>query len=151
MALYYLLKLKIMDFTEIFSNMNYWAILVATLSTFVIGALWYSPLLFVNKWMELNGFTHESLKKNSRPMPVIMGVSFLTSLVAAFALAMFLGPKSDFAFGLFAGLMIGIFWIGTSRFNSVLYEKQNLTLFFIQAGYDVVTYAIMGAIIGAWH
>lgn len=140
-----------MDFAEIFSKLNYWAILVATLSTFVVGSLWYSPVLFVEKWMKLNGFTRESLKANSRPMVVIMGTSFITSLLAALALAMFLGPESNLGFGVFAGLMIGIFWIGTSRFNSVLYENQKLTLFFIHTGYDVVSYAIMGAIIGAWH
>lgn len=140
-----------MDFAEVLSNLNYWAILVAALSTFVVGSLWYSPILFVEKWMELNGFTRESLKANSRPMPVIMGTSLITSLLAAFALAMFLGPDSTLGFGVFAGLIIGVIWIGTARFNSVLYENQKLTLFFIQAGYDVVTYAIMGAIIGAWH
>lgn len=140
-----------MDLAEVFSNLNYWAILVAALSTFVVGSLWYSPLLFVEKWMELNGFTRESLKANSRPMAVIMGTSFFTSLLAAIALAMFLGPESTLGFGLFAGIMIGVFWIGTARFNSVLYENQKLPLFFIQAGYDVVSYAIMGAIIGVWH
>ncbi|HCR89603.1 MAG TPA: DUF1761 domain-containing protein [Prolixibacteraceae bacterium] len=145
------LKSKTMDFAEIFSNLNYWAILVATLSTFVIGSLWYSPVMFVENWMKLNGFTRESLKENSRPMATIMGMSFVTSLLAAVALAMFLGAESNLGFGVFAGLMIGIFWIGTARFNNVLYENQKLALFLIHAGYDVVSYAIMGAIIGGWH
>lgn len=140
-----------MDFAEIFSNLNYWAILCAALSTFVVGSLWYSPVLFGNKWMELNGFTKESLKASSLPMPVIMISSLITSLLSAFALAMFLGPESNWGFGLFAGLMIGIFWIGTSRFNAVLYEQQKPALFYIHAGYDVVSYAIMGIILGAWH
>ena len=140
-----------MDFTEIFLNLNYWAILVATLSTFVVGGLWYSPVLFAKKWMKLNGFTKESMKEKSRPMATIMGASFVTSLLAAVALAMFLGPESNLEFGVFAGLMIGIFWIGTSRFNNVLYENQKTALFFIHTGYDVVSYAIMGAIIGGWH
>ena len=140
-----------MDFANVISNLNFWAILVAALSNFIVGSLWYSPLLFVERWMELNGFTRESLKANSRPMAVIMGTSLLTSLLAAFALAMFLGPDSTLGFGVFAGLIIGVIWIGTARFNSVLYENQKLPLFFIHVGYDIVCYAIMGAIIGAWH
>ena len=140
-----------MDFAEIFSNLNYWAILVATLSTFVVGSLWYSPVLFGEKWMELNGFTKESMKENSLPMATIMGSSFVASLLSALALAMFLGVESNLGFGVFAGLMIGVFWIGTARFNNVLYENQKSALFLIHTGYDIVSYAIMGAIIGGWH
>ncbi|MDX9880945.1 MAG: DUF1761 domain-containing protein [Prolixibacteraceae bacterium] len=140
-----------MNFAEIFSNLNYWAVFIAALSTFAVGGLWYSSILFGKRWMELNGFTKESLRENSRPMGTIMGTSFVASLLSAIVLAMFLGAESNVGFGVFAGLMIGIFWIGTARLNNVLYENQKFGLFFIHAGYDVVSYAIMGAIIGGWH
>ena len=31
-------------------SLNYWAIFVAALSTFLIGGLWYSPAVFGNAW-----------------------------------------------------------------------------------------------------
>jgi hypothetical protein len=86
-----------------------------------MGWLWYGPL-FGRKWMNYMGFTEEDLKTGSMPMPVIMGVNYVATVLAAFAIAMFLGPESDAAFGIFAGLMIAVFWIGTSRLNDVLYE-----------------------------
>lgn len=140
-----------MELSNAILNLNYWAILVATFSNFVLGALWYSPVLLGNKWMDLNGFTNESIKKDGLPMPVVFGGSFVTSLLAAFALAMFLGPTSTLSFGIFAGFMIAVFWIATARFNTVLYEQGKLALFFIHAGYHLVSYIIMGAIIGGWH
>lgn len=139
-----------MDLAHVISNLNYLAIIVAALSTFVVGSLWYSSFLFGKKWMELNGFTEESLK-SGRSMPVVFGGSFIASLLAAFALAMFLGTAGTLGFGIFAGFMIAVFWISTSRLNNLLFEQGNLTLFFIHSGYDLITYIIMGAIIGAWH
>lgn len=49
-----------MAFFNVISDLNYWAVLVATFSAFVIGGLWYSPVLFDKKWMSLNGFTDET-------------------------------------------------------------------------------------------
>lgn len=140
-----------MDLTNVFSQLNYWAVIVAALSTFVIGSLWYSSLLFGKQWMALNGFTKENMKKGFLPMPVIFGASFIGAFLAALILAMFLGSSASFGFGIFAGLMISVFWISTARLSNVLYEKQKFSLFMIHAGYDIVSYAVMGAIIGAWH
>jgi hypothetical protein len=139
-----------MNIIEAIININYWSILVAGLSTLFLGNLWYSPILFGRKWMELTGFTPEEIRDTSN-IPVILSSSFITSILSAFALAMFLGPESNALFGMFAGFMIAVFWITTSKLNNVLFEKQKTGLFLIHAGYDIVSYLIMGAIIGAWH
>jgi hypothetical protein len=47
--------------------------------------------------------------------------------------------------------MIAVFWIATSRLNDVLYEQKPMGLFWINVGYNVAIYVIMGAILGAWH
>ncbi|MGB4971685.1 MAG: DUF1761 domain-containing protein, partial [Cyclobacteriaceae bacterium] len=46
-------------------GLNYWAILVSALSTFLIGGLWYSPAVFGKAWMKENGLTEEDLKKGN--------------------------------------------------------------------------------------
>lgn len=139
-----------MDIVNVMGQINLLAVLVAALSSFVVGWLWYGPF-FGRKWMNYTGFTEADLKARSMPMPVVMGVNYLATVLAAFAIAMFLGPDPDAAFGVFAGLMIAVFWIGTSRLNDVLYENKPWGLFFINAGYYVVIYILMGAILGAWH
>jgi fatty acid desaturase len=139
-----------MDSGQMMANINYWAVLVAAFSAFFIGWIWYGPL-FGKLWMKLNGFSKEDMHKNALPMPVIMGVNYVATALAALAIAMFIGPEANIGFGVFAGLMIAVFWIATSRLNDVLYERKPMALFWINVGYNVVIYSIMGAILGAWH
>lgn len=49
-----------------FSKINYLAVLVAAISTFLIGGLWYSPLLFGKAWMNANGFSEAELQTFSK-------------------------------------------------------------------------------------
>lgn len=52
-----------------FSDVNLVAVLVAGVVDMVIGALWYSPVLFAKSWMRLIGKKEEDMKKmNSRVM-----------------------------------------------------------------------------------
>jgi len=138
-----------MDFGQAISNINFPAVFVAAFSAFFIGWIWYGPL-FGRQWMKLHGFTHDDIQKGILPMPAIMGINYVATVLAAFSLAMFLGAEADVTFGIFAGLMIAIFWIATSRLNDVLYERKPMGLFWINVGYNVVIYAVMGAILGGW-
>lgn len=140
-----------MNMSEILSSINVWAVLVAALSAFVVGWLWYGPL-FGKQWMKLNGFTEEMLRKGGgMSMPLVMIINYIATALAAFAIAMFIGSEADMHFGIFAGFMIALFWIGTSRLNDVLYERKPFKLYLINVGYYLVIYIIMGAVLGAWH
>ncbi len=140
-----------MNMSEILSSINVWAVLVAALSAFVVGWLWYGPL-FGKHWMKLNGFTEEMLREGGgMSMPLIMIVNYIATALAAFAIAIFIGSEADMHFGIFAGFMIALFWIGTSRLNDVLYERKPFKLYLINVGYYLVIYIIMGAVLGAWH
>ena len=75
-----------MNVAEIISGINFWAVLVAALSSFVIGSLWYGPL-FGKTWMKLNGLTDENLKEGLS-IPAIMGINYAATVLAAFALAL---------------------------------------------------------------
>ncbi len=131
-------------------SFNYLSILVATVSTFLLGGLWYSPVLFGRAWMQEMGFTDETLKAKGN-VGRIMGLSFLLELFMAFNLAAFIGGKASFPFGLFAGAAAGFGWVALSFGVTYLFERKSLRLFFINAGYHGVAFSIMGAILGAWH
>lgn len=131
------------------TTLNYWAVLVAALSAFLIGGLWYSPAVFGKIWMKENGFTEEDLKKGN--MAKIFGLTFLLSLVAAVNLAMFLGPDTNLSLGAFYGFLAGFGWVAMFIGTHYLFERRSFTLFAINAGYSVVTLTVMGMIIGAWN
>jgi hypothetical protein len=139
-----------MEFGQILGDINYLAVLVAAFSAFFIGWIWYGPL-FGKMWMKLNGFSKDEIHEGALPMPVIMGVNYVATLLAALAIEVFIGAHANLGFGIFTGIVIAVFWIATSRLNDVLYERKPMALFWINVGYNFVIYTVMGAILGAWH
>jgi hypothetical protein len=127
---------------------NYLAIMVAALSTFLIGGLWYSPALFGKAWMRENGFTEESLKGGN--MIKIFGLAFLLGLIASVNLAMFIGAESDPIMGGLWGFLAGAGWVATFIGTHYLFERKSFTLFLINAGYSIVALTLMGVILAAW-
>lgn len=130
-------------------SLNVWAILVATVASFVIGALWYSPLLFGKAWQRLAGLSDEQLAAGSPAR--IFGIAFLFQLVAALVLAPFLGPDATLSFGAMAGFMAGLGWAATMMGTVQLFERRPMSLWAINAGYAMVALTVMGAIIGGWR
>ena len=136
-----------MDFQQSLESINYFAVLVSALSAFIIGGLWYS-VLFAKSWMVENGFDEEKLKNGN--MGLIFGGSFIFSSIISFVLVLFLGPERDALFGATAGFMVALFWVATAMGITYLFERKSLKLFLINAGYHVITFTIMGVILGAW-
>jgi hypothetical protein len=130
-----------------FHSLNWLAIFIAAVSAFVLGGLWYSPLMFVKIWAKEAGIDLDPAKRGS--MAKIFGLSFILSLIASFFLAMFIGPDAGAAFGTLAGFMAGIGWVFTYMGIIYLFEGKSLALFLVNAGYSVASLTIMGLIIGA--
>lgn len=134
-----------MDLTQI----NYAAVLVAALSSFVIGFLWYAPFTFGNIWMKEAGLSDEKIKQAN--MIKIFGLSFILSLIISFNLAAFLGPDPGLTWGMTAGALAGIGWVAAALGILYLFERRSLKLFLIDAGYQAVTFIVAGGIIGLWQ
>jgi hypothetical protein len=138
-----------MNMQNAFQNLNWLAIVVAAVSAFVLGGLWYSPLMFVKRWMKETGITEESTKKTN--MLKVFGLAFILSLMASFFLAMFIGARAGIGFGAMAGFMAGLGWVFTFMGISYLFESRTFVHFLINSMYSVVSLTIMGAIIGVWQ
>ncbi|MGI8899177.1 MAG: DUF1761 domain-containing protein [Pyrinomonadaceae bacterium] len=133
-----------------FSTINYFAVLAAALSTFVLGGLWYSPLLFGKAWMRANGFSDADLQTLSKAR--MFGWSFLFSLVMSVNLAMFLsGPTTNIIWGMAAGGLAGLGWVAMAIAIVGVFENRSWSYIAINGGYMTVAFVIMGAIIGAWR
>ena len=131
------------------STINWWAVLVAGISSFVLGGVWYSPALFGNAWMKDNNLTIEEIKKGN--MGKIYGFAFILSLVMSANLAMFLNDsKTDLAWGATAGFLAGL-WVFCAVGMHGLCEHRSWRLIFINGGYSIVALMLMGAIIGVWR
>lgn len=131
-----------------FQTLNWFAIIAASLLSFVVGSMWYSPILFGKLWQSEAGLSDEKLKNGN--MGLIFGGAFILIFISMFNLAMFLGPAADLAFGIMAGFMTGFGWVATSIGVLYLFERRSIKLFFINAGYHIICFTASGAILGAW-
>jgi hypothetical protein len=138
-----------MDMQNAFQNLNWLAIIVAAVSAFVLGSLWYSPLMFLDRWMKETGLTKDSTKNTN--MGKLFGLAFLLSFIASFFLAMFIGANAGAAFGALAGFMAGLGWVFTFMGIIYLFESRTFAHFLINAMYSIVSLTIMGFIIGVWQ
>jgi uncharacterized membrane protein len=138
-----------MDIHLSFHELNWLALIVAAISAFGLGGLWYSPFLFVKRWMKETGITEESAKKSN--MVKIFGLSFLLAMVASLLLGLFLGADAGGGVGALAGFLIGLGTIFTFLGITYLFERRSLAHFLINASYGVASLTLMGFIIGVWQ
>ena len=132
------------------ANLNHIAIIVAALSTFLLGGLWYSPILFGTAWQRENNLSDEELKKGN--MIKIFGFTFLFALIMAYNLGFFLNDASiDATMGLLYGFLTGFGWIAMAIFINGQFERKSTRYMLINGGYMVVALSVMGLIIGAWR
>ncbi len=136
-----------MQMQDAFAHLNWLAIFVAAISTFLIGGIWYS--LFEKQWMTANRFTKEYLQQ--RNLPLVFCLSFLFSFIMSFNLAMFIGTKADVSVGMIAGFLAGFGWVFFSLAIISLFEKRSFRYVLINGGYIIIAFTVMGAIHGAWH
>lgn len=134
------------------STINWLAVLVAGISSFVVGGIWYSPGLFGHAWMKDNNLTQDDVKKGNKGK--IFGWTLIFSLLMAANLAMFLvdspEKKTDISWGAIAGFLAGIWTFCAIAIHS-LFEQKTWRLILINGFYSVVALTLMGAIIGVWR
>lgn len=131
-------------------SINWLAVVAAALANFVIGGMWYSPALFGKAWMRANDFTEADMKRGSPA--VIFGVSFVFCLVMSANLAAFLaGPQTTVGFAVAAGVAAGLGWAAMGLGVVALFERRSWSYLLVNGGYLTVSFAVMGAILGAWR
>ena len=121
------------------------AVIVGAIASFLLGGLWYSPVLFGKAWQRETGLTDEQLKQGS--MLKIFGLSLLLALLAAWNFANFLGPRPSVAFGTGVGFSAGLLWVAASFGINYLFERRSLKLFLINGGYHTVQFTIFGLVL----
>jgi hypothetical protein len=131
-----------------FGPVNWFAIAAAVVSTFVIGGLWYSPLLFVNSWLKMSGVDKRVFDGGLRK-------ALIADLFSAIATALILNQviRWSGATGIASGLLVALLvWIGlvaSVLITQVTYEHRPFAFFAISSGYRLVTLEVMGAILSA--
>lgn len=133
-----------------FGDINYLAVLVCAVASLAVGFVWYAPL-FGKAWIEGVGLKQEDIKPADAVKGYIFGL--ISSFVQALLLAVFMKMTGTVGLlpGIYAGAAVGIGFIALSLFSNDLFEHRPFKLSMINAGYRIVYFIIIGAILGVWQ
>ena len=127
-------------------DVNWLAVLLCGLSSMVLGAIWYSPMLFARRWMAGAKLSEGDLAGAN--MALIYGLAFLLSLIAAYVFALFIGRGMPLGPAVAAGAAAGVCWVAASFGISYLFERRSLGHWLINGGYHALQFTLFGLILG---
>lgn len=131
-------------------DVNWLAVIAAAVSMFVIGGIWYSPLLFDKAWQRAANLSDEDIARGNPA--VIFGGAFVLTLIMAANLAFFIaGPEVTLGFAIGAAVAAGLGWAALSVGVLSLFERRPLSYFLINGGYLTIGFAAMGLVLGLWR
>ena len=136
-------------------EINWLSIVLAALVPMVMGFIYYHKALFGKAWMDSIGMTLEKAKEAN--MPLMFGLSFVMSLLVAIFMTQFCngtgqeGEFDTFKHGIAHGIIISLFLIIPIFVTNGLFEQKSWKNILINAGYWILTLAIMGGIVDAMH
>ncbi|HEY2989040.1 MAG TPA: DUF1761 domain-containing protein [Candidatus Binatia bacterium] len=129
--------------------LHFLPLLGAVLAKMALGALWYSPALFLDTWYRVSGVMEEEMKAG---MAKALAVEFVGSLIMAFVLlhaVRYAGAQTALQ-----GMAVGFFnWLGfvaVVTIGVVTYQRKPFSMFLLQNGYLLLSLLIMGAILAVW-
>jgi MFS family permease len=130
-------------------DINYLAVLAASLVGLAVGAVWYGPL-FGKPWMLAVGLDPDVIRNSPKPgMRRIYTISFILNYIMAYCLAMFIGNGQSIGMATLYGFLTGLPWIAFAIAINALYEGKSFKYILVNGGYWTVTFTLMGLIIGA--
>ena len=133
-------------------QVNFWAVLVAAVATFMIGGIWYGAV-FAKMWVAIHGFADDELKCMEKKTLRNFSIFFAGDLLAAFVMSIFVINLGIDTVG--GGVRLGLaIWVGVSvtggSARNAAYNKP-LSAFLIDVCQELLSVVAMCAIVGAWR
>ena len=140
-----------------YHGINLWAVLVCGVTSFIIGGLWYSPVMFVKPWMKALGRSKDDFKNSSPALPMLL--SFISGLVMAFVMAHILNlafgkcpnPQPDLTEAIETAIGCWGAFTLLPIFVTRNFEQSSNTIFYINVAYRLVDFVVMAVILTLWR
>ncbi|MGI9289854.1 MAG: DUF1761 domain-containing protein [Gammaproteobacteria bacterium] len=138
-----------MDFTINFGAINLLVVFAATVVGNLLGGIWYSPIAFGKPWARANNIELGKYDSGAN-VPAMFTTSFILQLVIASLLAALLGPSAGGQEGVQLGTLMALCFVFTAMGMTNLFERRPIYLILINSSYHIVSFGLMGFIIGTW-
>lgn len=130
-------------------ELNWLAVGAAVVANMVVGALWYSPILFGNMWLEATGRKADEIEGANTAMATAILPAILFSL--GLALVTSWTGAATFAAGASIAIFAWACFVVPTLWLEVIFNQKPYKVFYINIGYFLVSFALMGAILGGWR
>lgn len=147
----------------VLENINWLAIFIASVISFVIGAVWFGPKTFYPIWIKLLGreVPTERIQMSAGETALMFGGTYIGALVQVATLGLVVaGAQVIFPVGLAEGALLGfLLAVGLGAFSSLSHRMfgqpdhkiyNSLKVWLIEVGQDVLCLTVAGAILGAF-
>jgi hypothetical protein len=131
-------------------RLNWVAILVAAIASFLFEALWFS--VFMNEWLAGIGRTREWLVSTGLNPAVQYATAIICAVIAAAVLSLCIQASGEHNArrGVLVGAIVWLGFVGTSWATAYIFEVRTLQIYAINAGFWLFDLMLIGAIVGAW-
>ncbi len=133
-------------------EVNWLAILVATVAVFILGFLWYGSL-FGKAWMKIANISKADMKKaKKKGMMTGMIWGFITTFIIAYFLGWIISLAGVTTIGAAAlvSFWVWLGFVGTVTLGGVLWKGEKCGLWVLNNAYNIVEFVIIGMILVAW-
>ncbi len=142
-----------------FSSINWLAVIAAVLSSMIIGSIWFGPKAFYPAWLKALAQIDKTdpNDRNMGPVVRIFGFTILASFVQAIFMALMVNAMGSMtpggptlASGAMAGFLLWLGFVAPSSLTNKLFADR-VQAWYYEVGNHLVTFVVMGAILGAWQ
>ncbi len=134
-----------------FAGLNYFAVVVAAIVSFLFGWLWYG-VLFRRQWHDAVGKTEAEIKGEGGPSPVPFVIAFIAQLVMAWILAGVIGHLGPggvtFRNGVISAAVVWLGFVVTTLTVNNAFQGAKTALTLIDGGHWLCVLLLQGAVIG---
>jgi hypothetical protein len=135
-------------------SINWLAVIVATVATFVLGGVWYGAV-FKKLWLQLHGYSDDKIKEmqKARPPAFFFGVMLASYFVTSVVLSIIIAAAGIAT--IVGGITLAVLvWIGIAAAIAMtdwVSSDRRLGSFGLDLAYQFCFLVMMGAILGGWR
>ena len=136
-------------------EINYTVLFIATVVQFILGALWYSPLMFGKWWMEIMGATTlspDEIKRMQKEMTPFYVLQIVLTFIFTLVFALFTQYLRDPQISLNAYAVAGLIWLGfivPTQISSVVWANTKKQ-FWPKQIFIMISYQLVGIMVTAF-
>lgn len=121
------------------------AVALASLAHFALGAIWYSPMLFSKQWAAALNIKMDGSGGSIAVPLIVNAVGCLVTTTVVGILYLWGGGDGPLD-GIVCGLLVGACIIAVENLNRPMYERAPWALYWINSGYSIVAFALVGLV-----